>query len=460
MTGPAFVSIIIVNYNGKHYLPACLDALKQQTYPGDCFEVIVSDNASRDGSLEFLREQYPWVRVLANQKNLGFSGGNNVAIRQARGKYIILLNNDTVPSPVWLEEMVAAANAVPEAGLVTGHLQLFYNQLEVTLAVDGEPPGSEGRSPLRIYEVNSGAQRGIVQYLEGFSGLERDESGALYRQASTQSLLGLPIPPGPGEIPVQCRMASDKPVRVSLSAGGIVYGEWLVDLPKPEWFSAAIPEGSRTLSLPLEQNTGSIVFHSGAGRDRGTYVTNTDVFFEKSEGQYSRREEVFAGCGASLLLKREMLDDAGLLDDRFFMYYEDTDLAWRARIRGWKVLYAPDALVRHIHCGTTKEWSPFFIYLIERNRLVMVFKNGGLRQVLRVWGGYCFKVARLGWRTVKKMLKRKPDWRMGAGEMRIHLRVLWSLLVWQPVLWVRRSRVQSRRAVSVESIETWFARVE
>ena len=115
------------------------------------------------------------------------------------------------------------------------------------------------------------------------------------------------------------------------------------------------------------------MFRSGSGRDRGTYVKEAEVFFETDTGQYGDIEEVFAGCGASLLLRKTMLNEIGLFDEKFFMYYEDVDLSWRAWIGGWKVLYAPDAICKHIHCGTTKEWSPFFVFLTERNRLATGF---------------------------------------------------------------------------------------
>lgn len=456
MPDKPFVSIIIVNYNGRHYLEACLDALQQQTYPRECFEVIVSDNGSTDGSLSLLRDQYPWVRVLDNGKNLGFATGNNVAIQQSKGQYVLLLNNDTAPDPAWLEEMVNVAKADPKAGIVTGHLHLFYDQLELNLQVDTAGSTTEMTPALRVYQVETGAQRSVVQYLEGFIGWQPDTAGRLFRYCEVKALLGIPLPFGFGEVTLQMKLAAPHPVRVRLLAGEQVFADWFVTGQEPVEYSVSLPASLRSLAAPLEQNTGSIVFFSGAGRDRGTYVKHNEVFFEKDQGQYGQVEEVFAGCGASLLLKREMLEDVGLLDDHLFMYYEDMDLAWRARIRGWKVIFAPRATIRHIHCGTTKEWSPFFLYLIERNRLAMVFKNGSFRQVLRVWGGYGLKNARLAWKTLKKTLRRRPEWRQLASELRVQLRVAGSLLLWQPRLWASRTHIQMRRTVSAQAIESWF----
>ncbi len=103
-------------------------------------------------------------------------------------------------------------------------------------------------------------------------------------------------------------------------------------------------------------------------------VRNGLVVQEPDLGQYDREEEVFAFCGAACLLRREMLDELGGFDERYFMYYEDLDLSWRARLRGWRILYVPSAVVRHVHAGSSGEWSDFFIYQVERSRLLMLTK--------------------------------------------------------------------------------------
>jgi GT2 family glycosyltransferase len=87
------ISVIVLNYNGKRYLDDCLCSLKSQTYSS--FEVIVVDNGSTDFSHEYIKAQYPWVKLLRNEKNLGFAGGTNTGIKQARGEYILTINNDT-----------------------------------------------------------------------------------------------------------------------------------------------------------------------------------------------------------------------------------------------------------------------------------------------------------------------------------------------------------------------------
>ena len=89
------LSVIIVNYNVKYYLEQCLESL-QRALEGIEAEVFVVDNHSSDGSIAYLRPRFPAVRFIASAHNLGFAGGNNIAIRQSQGEYILLLNPDTV----------------------------------------------------------------------------------------------------------------------------------------------------------------------------------------------------------------------------------------------------------------------------------------------------------------------------------------------------------------------------
>jgi GT2 family glycosyltransferase len=102
---PTLISVVIVNYNGRHYLEGCLKALAAQTYP-TC-EVIVVDNASTDDSGDWVAAHFPDVRVVRAPRNLGFAAGNNLGIRAARGEFIGTLNNDTEVEPDYLEQLSA-----------------------------------------------------------------------------------------------------------------------------------------------------------------------------------------------------------------------------------------------------------------------------------------------------------------------------------------------------------------
>jgi GT2 family glycosyltransferase len=117
------VSIVIPNWNGIAHLPTCLDALRVQTYPR--IEVIVADNASTDGSQALITQHYPEVCLIALPANRGFTGACNAGIDVAKGAAVVLLNNDTEATPTWLEEIIAAFERHPEAGMVASKMLLF-----------------------------------------------------------------------------------------------------------------------------------------------------------------------------------------------------------------------------------------------------------------------------------------------------------------------------------------------
>ena len=109
------VSLIVLNWNGRQHLAYCLPSLLATDYPR-C-ELIVVDNASTDGSPEFVRENFPNVQVIVNERNLGFSAGMNVGLRAAEGKILVMLNNDLEVYPSWLRALVDAMTADEMVGI-------------------------------------------------------------------------------------------------------------------------------------------------------------------------------------------------------------------------------------------------------------------------------------------------------------------------------------------------------
>ena len=119
----SLVSVVIPNWNGEKYLPVCLDSLRRQTHP--CIEVIVADNGSTDGSLAMMARDYPEVRVVALGENQGYAGGVNAGFRAAAGRVLVAFNNDAEADLCWIEELVAALERHPEAGMATSRVRLF-----------------------------------------------------------------------------------------------------------------------------------------------------------------------------------------------------------------------------------------------------------------------------------------------------------------------------------------------
>jgi GT2 family glycosyltransferase len=121
------VSLIILNYNGQSFLKDCLASIKKLNYPD--YEVILVDDASTDRSVALVKKNFPWVKVLVNQKNLGAPASFNRAARQARFNLLVKLDNDVIVDKNWLKEMVSAAKN-PKVGVV-GSKILHYGSEEV-----------------------------------------------------------------------------------------------------------------------------------------------------------------------------------------------------------------------------------------------------------------------------------------------------------------------------------------
>lgn len=219
------LSVIIASYNTKDLLKNCLNSLPS------FIEVIVVDNVSKDGSVEMLEQQFPQVRLIKNTQNLGFAKANNQGIKLASGRYILLLNSDTVVPPGTLEEMIKFMEQDLRVGIATCRVELADGSLD---------PASHR---------------------------------------------GFPTP----------------------------------------W--AAL-----------------------------TYFTGLEKFFPKSRifGQYhltylplDEIHTIDSPSGAFFLMRRDMLDEIGLLDEHYFMYAEDIDLSWRAKKASWKVMFHPFVKIIH-----------------------------------------------------------------------------------------------------------------
>lgn len=229
-------SLVILNFNGRKWLSGCLGALAAQ-HEAPPSEIVFVDNGSSDGSAAFVRTSWPAVRVVETGANLGFAAGNNAGAREARGAWLVFLNNDTVPGPDWLARLFAGAAAHPECALVTSRLVFMDDPAIVDSAGDGY-----------------------------------------------------------------------------LRAGG--------------------------------------AFKHGHGARAADFAVS---------------REVFGACGGAFMIRREAFEALGGFDPRFFMNYEDVDLSYRARLRGMRIWYAADAIVRHAGGGSLGVVSPAAVFYGQRN---------------------------------------------------------------------------------------------
>lgn len=240
------VSFIIVNYNGKKYLEECLNSIISQTYKN--YEIIVVDNGSSDGSVEFLDKQKYIDKLIKLKKNYGFAKANNIAISNAVGNYIALINNDLVLEKNWLKECIITFEK--------------YSQKDIGIVATK-----------------------ILQYFN----------------------------------------------RTNIDSAGVEY-------------------------LPF-----------GAIKDYKD--------LSKDEIIVNKEKEVFGACAAAAVYKKDMLDKIGLFDEKFFAYFEDSDLNFRAQLMGYNCFYNPNAISYHIGSATGIKNSKFYVLNGRRNIEYMFFIN-------------------------------------------------------------------------------------
>ncbi len=316
--GSSLISVVMLNWNGSGVVEQCLHSLREQTYLP--LEVIVVDNASTDGSAELVKEKFPWVKLVVNKKNLGFGGGNNVGIKVAQGRYIMMLNNDTRLDPACIAELKQA--------------------------------------------------------------IEKDEK---YGACASKILLE--------------------------------YEDNLIDA------------------------AGIVVCPDGLSIGRGR--------LEKGD-LYDEEAEVFFASDCACLYRREMLEDIGLYDADFFAYADETDMGWRAQLRGWRCIYTPRARVYHLHSASSGAYSPFKAFLAERNRIWVAIKNFPVpllvfgqfytlwRYILQAYGAFTGKGA--AGRFTSDFSK--------TALIKILMKVYLSLWRQLPLMLRKRRTIQKKRLIS------------
>ena len=236
-------------------------------------------------------------------------------------------------------------------------------------------------------------------------------------------------------------------------------------IPEPAWLEAMIGTmngdpriGSCTPKvLSYDErwrfdNAGHVVFADGLTRGRGRL--QADI------GQYEQQEEVFGPSGCAALLRRSMLDDVGLLDENFFAYCEDADLAFRARLRGWRCVYVPAAVVYHKFSASGEPFSAFKALHVERNRLWLAVKNLPL-PLLIVSPGFTF--LRYVWHAYGALAGQGASGRFTADHSRgalvtVLLRAYLQALRGLPRVLKQRQAIQSRRTVSTAEVWHWLRR--
>lgn len=337
------ISIVIVNYNGRKYLPNLFESLNHLRHKDFSFEVVLVDNNSTDDSVEYLKEiknQLGFdLRIIRSRENRGFAGGNNLGAIKSKGEYLVLLNTDTMVDELWLEELFECIKSKANVAMVNSKLLFFYDFIRVELE-----------------EFGNHAEIGKIAYLCG----ERYRIEQKYCKNIVEKDDKIICGPN-SQI---CLPIWDESTEffVELTVNGIVRE------------IRYTPEEIAVKKVSLIQNAGSGINEAYDGYDIGSGEIDGD--------KYAVPYQINNACGASVMMRRDDFLKAGMFDARFFMYYEDTDLSYR--IKKIKedpqeedkiLLYCPTSIVRHIHTGSSQEWSPFFTYYVFRNKLLFVYKN-------------------------------------------------------------------------------------
>jgi GT2 family glycosyltransferase len=166
-----FVTVIILNWNGRDDTLACLTSLKSLEYPA--FEVVVVDNGSKDDSVTAIRSTFPKVTLIEAKTNLGFVGGNNLGLEYAQkmgAEYALLLNNDTEVAPDFLQKLVEAVDGNPDVG-VAGPMTFYYDTPNVIWSAGGEVDWQHGRTHMfGLGETDNGQYDGSARQVDFVTG--------------------------------------------------------------------------------------------------------------------------------------------------------------------------------------------------------------------------------------------------------------------------------------------------
>lgn len=436
----------MLNYNGGEHVLTCIEHLCRTEWPEDAFEVVVVDNASTDGSDERIAEQFPQVRLVRSPTNDGFPA-NNLAMRELDDvDHVALINNDAFVEPDWLAPLVAALDAEPDLGAACPRILFAPGFLDVELSASTFLPGGADPRTLGVQvrgvEVDGkDAWRG-AQFATGFWGLEvgpgPDEH---FQWTADEAVLRVPVQPRrPAEAQLTLRLGGPPGTAVALRCGD-------------ERAEAILGDAGATVELALRgephdvvNNVGSVLVEGGYGADRG--------FLAPDAGQFADPAEVFSWCGAGVLLRGHYLRHVGLFDERFFMYYEDTDLSWRGRARGWRYRYVPDSTLRHVHAATSVEGSALFTHFVERNRLLMLAKNAPASMAAWAAVHHLLVTASYVRRDVVRPVlgKHRPNTEL--SERR--LRAFAGAVRLAPAILADRRAGRSRQTVADEELLAWL----
>jgi glycosyltransferase involved in cell wall biosynthesis/GT2 family glycosyltransferase len=462
---PTTVRIVVLNFNGGDDVLRCVEALRAAP-PGSSspdgraaaaaggedrseleLEVVVVDNASTDGSVEALAARFTDLVIVHNPVNTGFPA-NNLALRDLEGvRYVGLVNPDVFVEPGWLDPLIACLASDPGVGAACP-LMLFEDRfVEVEITSRTSSPGGGDTRQLGV--LVSGAWVDGVDVWAGVRvagvdfGPEQGPDG-MFRWTGDRTILRIPVA-STGATPASATLELTS-VLGPRTVRAVSGGESVEVEAGPEVTRIVVPLAGRPFDLV--NNAGSIVFDDGYGADRG--------YLERADEYAAEPTDVFAFSGGAVLWRPEFLEDVDLLDKRFFLYYEDTDLSWRGAARGWRYRFVPESRVRHRHSAIVGEGSPMSVFYNERNRLMMLVKNApaslAAEQIAAFAGSIVTGAGQVGVRMARRRGRPMTADRTDLARSWLHGRALAGVLLQSPFLARRRRHLRRVQTVAGDEV--------
>lgn len=382
----ARVRVVLVNYNGGELLErAVLSALNSQ-WPGP-IDVIVVDNASSDDSLAAVAELGA-VTVIQTGSNEGFAANNRGIADLIGGDHQIDL-----PAP----DVVALLN--PDAFLRPDSLRLLAGALNADKLIGAASPTIVFDRPFLECLIETPSKHLVVDRIE--SG-ERDLSAQCHGIDGAERLPGADGPvwlcPNGSTLRVPVSSANERIVFHVSQGMGTIDG---VDLSDS---SAARIDALMRRSHRVVQNAGIFVDGFGNGHNH--------AFGTRVEDLNGTSGPLW--CGAAVCFHADYLRDVGGFDERYFLYYEDVDLALRGLAQGWNTVYVPDAIVEHRHSDQTVQGSELVEVLQHKNRLLTQVRHGSTGEVVKSFGRAALTPMSLAASAVRSPGERKERLRLAS----------------------------------------------
>ena len=465
---------VVVNYDGGDMVVSCIDSILAQRFAGT-IDVVVVDNASSDGSVAAVVDRFgDSVHIIANDTNRGF-----VAANQAMGAVpglaapdvVALVNPDATIEPDWLAILTDAVATDPGIGAASPCMLFAHQFVDLVITAPSQPGGSDPRDlAVQLLDVrtNDAPLLGRVHAASGVHDVEQGPAAA-FRWLAGTATVGIPVDrfnPAP-TVELTLAAPTTKTVTITSPAGASATGSHEPSSGAPSGASSGVPSGAaagvkvtvgplpttHTVTLhgtphDLVANAGSLVFDDGTGADRGHFSPLAPPLDEPCD--------LFAWCGGGVVLSSAYLRDVGVFEPSLFLYYEDTDLSWRGRSRGWRHVYVPAARMHHVQGASGGSLSDVFVVSTTRNRLLMVLRNGSPAVVRRALVDF----ARSLWASLRYevlgpvMHLRRPRLRMLA----LRLRAAGLVAVAAPGAVVSRRRLRRAAVVPAEVVEADLVR--